>query len=66
MSRKIRNARTLPELERDTKKKRRSYQIEVPRTLPPLTIYNRVGPTFPDNATFVPPPGRILANTTIA
>ena len=44
--------RTLPLFERN---KARSSQLETPETLAPLHIYNRVGPKFPDGASFVPP-----------
>ena len=53
-------ARTLPENERDTKNKKTSYKISVPETLPPFTIYNRAGPKFPEDASFISPPENIL------
>ena len=48
--------RTLPAYERDTKNKVRSYKVDTPETLPPVTIYNRVGSKFPENSHFTPPP----------
>ena len=44
--------RTLPLYDRS---KDRSLKINTPETLPPLHIYNRVGPKFPAGASFSPP-----------
>ena len=35
--------------------KERSLKIDAPTTLAPVTIYNRVGPNFPENAVFTTP-----------
>ena len=43
-------ARTLPEYERNTKNKKTSFKVSVLETLPPLTIYNRAGKKFPEDA----------------
>ena len=51
------NQRTLPLYDRS---KQRSLTIETPETLPPLTLYKRDGPKFPDNASFLPPDDTIL------
>ena len=51
---------TLPEYERDTKNKKISYKVSVLDRLPPLTIYNRAGPKFPEDASFISPRGNIL------
>ena len=41
---------TLPEHERDTNNKKTSYKVSVLETPPPLAIYNRLGPKFPEDA----------------
>lgn len=42
--------RTLPQYERS--KDVRSYKVDTPETLPEVTIYTRVGPKFPKEASF--------------
>ena len=44
--------RTLPTFKRN---KERSLKVDTPQILAPMTIYNRVGPSFPENAVFSPP-----------
>ena len=44
--------RTLPTAARS---KERSLKVDAPTTLPPVTIYNRIEPNFPENAVFSPP-----------
>ena len=44
--------RTLPLYNRSNE---RSFKIKTPETLPPLHIYTRVGPKFPEGASFRPP-----------
>ena len=51
---------TLPECERNTKNKKTSYKASVPETIPPLTIHNRAGSKFPEDAYYISPPGIFL------
>ena len=51
---------TLPECERNTKNKKTSYKSSVPETIPPLTIQNRAGSKFPEDAYYISPPGIFL------
>ena len=44
--------RTLPTAARS---KERSLKVDAPTALPPVTIYNRIEPNFPENAVFSPP-----------
>ncbi len=44
--------RTLPLYDRA---KSRSLKVDPPEILPPLSLYSRVGPKFPDGAVFTPP-----------
>ena len=44
--------RTLPLYDRA---KSRSLMVDTPETLPPLPVFSRVGPKFPDGAVFTPP-----------
>ena len=53
-------ARTLPEYERDTSNKKTSHKFSVLEMFSPLTIYNRAGPKFPEDTSFVSPPENIL------
>ena len=46
------NERTIPNLTRTGK---RSLQVDAPTVLTPLTIYNRTGPKFSDDAALSPP-----------
>ena len=43
--------------------KTRSLKTDTPETLPPVTIYNRESPKFPQNASFVPPDDDVLASS---
>ena len=38
-----------------TRLKSQSLKVDTPETLPPLFLYSRVGPKFPDGAVFTPP-----------
>ena len=49
-----RQDRTIPLYERN---KTRSFDIDLPETLAPVHIYNRVGPKFPEGTIFIPPDG---------
>ena len=49
--------RTLPLYDRN---KQRSLTVDTPKTLPPVTIYNRVNPKFPENAIFSSPDNEVL------
>ena len=54
-------ARFVPEYERDTKNKRKQATKSLFwKTLPPITIYNRAGPKFPEDASFISPPENIF------
>ena len=53
-------AHTLPEYERGTKNKKISYKVNVLETPPPITIYNRAGLKFPEDASFTSPLENIL------
>ena len=37
------------------RQKKRSLKVDAPASLPPVCIFNRVGPTFPEAALFTPP-----------
>ncbi len=50
---------SLPLLDRN---KKRSLKLDTPETLPPITIYNREGPKFPDNASFTPPDDEVITD----
>ena len=41
--------------------KERSLKIDAPKVLPPVTLYSREGPQFPDNAVLTPPPENDVA-----
>jgi len=51
--------RTLPLYDRS---KKRSLKLDTPVTLPPVTIYNRESPTFPENTSFSLPDDKVYTD----